>query len=188
MAATITVTYSNETGFPIKIPAPATEPVDPTRMIKQVFEGTTFSVDISFAAEVDDGTGAAFIPAPITDVVCDFDFASIGLTFTKLTSSSVRISGTMMNAFTDSSWTFRMPDGSLKVLPPTTTEEFYSLVEYKMPSKTSTENLYSMTLTVEPEPPSLEVKQDVVVELNQWTFWSPTGPVEVLKSLVARGK
>lgn len=187
--ANVIVEFSNETGFVSGVPEPLVPPVDETRQIKQVYEGTTFSVDITFTAEADDGTMSdIFIPAPVTNIVCDFDFTAIGLTYTKLSDSSARISGTIMDVFPGASWTFRMPDGSLKVLSPATTEEFYSLVEYKMPSSTSTEKTYSITVTVEPEAPSLEEPQDIVVDLKQWVYWSTTGPVNILKSLVARGK
>ena len=136
MSANVTVVLSSETGFSSGIPSDAygfiTDPILLSRALKSAWEGSTISVDISYSAEVDlDGTGN-LTSAVISNNQSSYDFAAVGLTYTKLTDSTARISGKTANLFPGAYYRFRMPDGTFKVLPPDTTEEFYALVEYNM--------------------------------------------------------
>lgn len=190
MAANVTVVLSNETGFSSGIPSDAysfiTDPILLSRAVKSAWEGTTISVDIEYTAEVDlDGTGN-LTSAVVSNNQSTYDFESIGLTYTKLTDSTARISGTTANLFPGAYYRFRMPDGTFKVLPPDTTEEFYALVEYNMPSPTSRQETYPVTITVEAA--GIEPKQNVTIDLTEWHYWKYQSAVAAVKDLVARGK
>lgn len=191
MAANVTVTFSNATGFSPGIPGDAkpdvTDPILLSRTINSDYEGDTISVDISYTAEVDDGTGmGVMIPAEVSNNWTSFNFSSIGLTYTKLSANTARISGQVSNVFPGSYYRFRMPDGTFKILDPDTTEDWFVLVEYKMPSPTSTFKSYPVTVTVEPA--GLEPKQNVSFDLTQNHYWNYRPAVAKVKSLVARGK
>ena len=96
MSANVTVVLSSETGFSSGIPSDAysfiTDPILLSRALKSAWEGSTISVDISYSAEVDlDGTGN-LTSAVISNNQSSYDFAAVGLTYTKLTNSTARIS------------------------------------------------------------------------------------------------
>lgn len=192
MAANVTVTLSNATGFSTGIPGDAkpdvTDPILLSRTINSDYESDTISVDISYTAEVDDGTETGnTIPAIVSNNSTSFDFSSIGLKYTKLTANTARISGTVTNVFPGTYYRFRMADGSFKVLnPDTTTEDWEALIEYKMPSTSSTFKTYPVTITVEPE--GLEPRQNVTINLTQNHYWNYRTAVAKIKNLVSRGK
>lgn len=189
MAANVTVVLSNETGFSGGIPSDAysfiTDPILLSRAIKSAWEGTTISVDIEYTAEADDGTGNNVV-ANVSHNSSSYDFESIGLTYTATSNSTATISGTTSNLFPGAYYRFRMPDGTFKVLPPDTTEDFYALVEYNMPTPTSREETYTVTITVEAA--GIEPKQNVTIDLTEWHYWKYQSAVAAVKDLVARGK
>jgi hypothetical protein len=189
MAANVNVTFSNAIGFSPSIPGDAKadeeDPVLLSRTIDSAYEGDTISVDINYDAEVDDGSGN-MISANVSNNITTFDFNTIGLTYTKISPSTARISGRVANVFPGTFYRFRMPDGTFKVLPPETEEDWFVLVEYKMPTVTSTFKFYPVTITVEPE--GIEPKQNVTIELTQNFYWNYRPAVSTIKDLVSRGK
>lgn len=190
MAANVTVSFSNESGFPTgQIPSDEynfiTDPILLSRAVKSAWEGSTISVDISYTAEADDGTGNNVV-AVVSNNKTTYDFEAIGLTYTKLSASTARISGKTANLFPGSYYRFRMPDGTFKILPPDTTEDFYALVEYKMPSPIRRLETYPVTITVEAA--GIEPKQNVTIDLTEWHYWRYNSAVATVKDLVARGK
>jgi hypothetical protein len=191
MAANIIVSFSNLSGFSPGIPGDAkpdvTDPILLSRTIDSDYEGDTISVDVNYEAEVDDGTGTdTMIPAVISNNLTSYDFGSIGLTYTKLTDSTARISGKVSNVFPDTFYRFRMSDGTFKILPFDTTEDWFVLVEYKMPSVTSVFKTYPVTISVEAA--GIEPKQNVSIELTQNHYWNYRPAVATVKDLVSRGK
>lgn len=189
MAANIIVTFSNETGFSPGIPGDEKldeeDPILLSRIVDSAYEGDTISVDISYEAEVDDGTGN-MISANVSNNVTTFDFNTIGLSYTKLSPSTAKLSGRVANVFPDTFYRFRMPDGTFKILPPDTEEDWFVLVEYRMPSVTSTEKFYPITITVEPE--GLEPRQNVDIQLTQYFYWNYRPAVATVQDLVSKGK
>ena len=189
MSANVTVVLSSETGFSSGIPSDAygfiTDPILLSRALKSAWEGSTISVDISYSAEVDlDGTGN-LTSAVISNNQSSYDFAAVGLTYTKLTDSTARISGKTANLFPGAYYRFRMPDGTFKVLPPDTTEEFYALVEYNMPTPTSRDESYPVTISIDAA--GIEPKQNVTINLTESHYWNYSSAVENVKSLAKRG-
>ena len=78
-----------------------------------------------------------------------------------------------------------MPDGTFKVLPPDTTEEFYALVEYNMPTPTSRDESYPVTISIDAA--GIEPKQNVTINLTESHYWNYSSAVENVKSLAKRG-
>jgi hypothetical protein len=79
-----------------------------------------------------------------------------------------------------------MPDGTFKILPPETTEDFFALVEYNMPTPTSREETYPVNITVEAA--GIEPKQNVSINLTEYHYWKYQSAVAAVKDLVSRGK
>ena len=190
MAANVTVVLSNESGFPTgEIPSDEynfiTDPILLSRALKSAWEGSTISVDITYTAEADDGTGNNVV-ANVSHNSSSYDFGAIGLAYTVTSNNTARISGKTANLFPGSYYRFRMPDGTFKILPPDTTEDFYALVEYKMPNPIRRQETYPVTITVEAA--GIEPKQNVTIDLTEWHYWKYNSAVATVKDLVARGK
>ena len=190
MSANVIVSFSNESGFPIgEIPEDAyndiTDPILLARAVKSAWEGTTISVDITYTGEADDGTGNNVV-ANVSHNSSSYDFTSIGLTYTVTSNSTARISGKTANLFPGQYYRVRMPDGTFKILPPETTEDFFALVEYNMPTPTSREETYPVNITVEAA--GIEPKQNVSINLTEWHYWKYQSAVASVKDLVSRGK
>ena len=103
--------------------------------------------------------------------------------------STIRLTGPASNVFTDTYYQFRMPDGSLKVLPPDTTEKFVGLVKYNMPSPTWTQKSYDFVVTIPANntmvPPMLSYTETVT--MTQRYYWTFETAVANVQNLVARG-
>jgi len=190
MSANVIVSFSNESGFPTgEIPEDAynfiTDTILLSRAVKSAWEGSTISVDITYTAEADDGTGNNVV-ANVSHNSSSYDFTSIGLTYTVTSNNTARISGKTANLFPGRYYRFRMPDGTFKILPPETTEDFYALVEYNMPTPTSREETYPVNITVEAA--GIEPKQNVSINLTEYHYWKYQSAVAAVKDLVSRGK
>jgi len=190
MAANVTVSFSNESGFSTgEIPQDEynfiTDPILLSRALKSAWEGSTISVDIEYTAEADDGTGNNVV-ANVSHNSSSYAFTAIGLTYTVTSNNTARISGKTANLFPSSYYRFRMPDGTFKILPPDTTEDFYALVEYRMPNPVRRQETYPVTITVEAA--GIEPKQNVTINLTEWHYWKYNSAVATVKDLVARGK
>ncbi len=188
MTANVTVTFSNASGFPT-IPdderLQITQPILLERTLFSDFEANTISLDISYTAEVYDASGMPF-PANVSNNVCTFDFNSIGLSYTKLSANTARVSGTVRNVFPGTYFEFRMPDGTFKILEPDTTEDWFALVEYNMPDVTVVLKSYPVTIAVDAT--IFGPNQNVSFDLEQYHFWNFVPAVAAVKDLVSRGK
>jgi len=71
-----------------------------------------------------------------TDVRSSFDWASIGMTFTKINPYTVRLTGPATNVFTNQYYRFKMADYTEQVLPADTELPFFGLIRYQMPNPT----------------------------------------------------
>jgi hypothetical protein len=103
MSANVIVSFSNESGFPTgEIPEDAynfiTDTILLSRAVKSAWEGSTISVDITYTAEADDGTGNNVV-ANVSHNSSSYDFTSIGLTYTVTSNNTARISGKTANLF-----------------------------------------------------------------------------------------
>ena len=159
-------------------------------IIPSVVEGVAWSIDIEFYDETVDTATTLVTRTNASSVTTTYDFSEFGITMTKPNAYTVRLTGPASNVFPNTYYQFRMPDGSLKVLPPDTTETFVGLVKYNMPSPTSTSKSYDFVVTIPANntlvPPLLTYTQTVTMTQNfYWTFETAVANV---KALVARGQ
>jgi len=152
----------------------------------------SFSVDIIFEGKyeqidtvVDPTTGASSYQYA-TNVTSSFDFASLGIEFSKPNAYTVRLVGPAESVFTNQFYKFKMPDMSLKMLPANTTEPFLGLVHYQMPSPTYTMKEYPFAVTI----PATYGSTSTVVEnttMSQWFYWKYQVAVSNVAAINARG-
>ena len=158
----------------------------------------SFSVDIIFEGKyeqidtvVDPTTGASssttsYVYQYATNVTSSFDFASLGIEFSKPNAYTVRLVGPAESVFTNQFYQFKMPDMSLKMLPANTTEPFLGLVHYQMPSPTYTMKEYPFAVTI----PATYGSTSTVVEnttMSQWFYWKYQVAVSNVAAINARG-
>ena len=183
---TIRITKSNQSGFS-SVPGDETnEVVDLNNYLPTVFEETSFSIDLTFDGKYSDGIGG-FTYLPATNNTSSFDWAAIGLTYTKISASVARISGLVTSPFTDQYYRFVLPDLSLQVLPKDTTEEFFSLEKYHMPSPVSIMKTYTIAVTIPADPILGGSGTTETISLYQWVHWNYSTAVAAIASARARG-
>lgn len=160
-----------------------------SNVIPSVLEGSSWSIDIEFYDETVDTATTLVTRTNASNVTCSYDFAQFGITLSKPNAYTVRLTGPATNVFTDTYYEFRMPDGTIKVLPPDTTETFVGLVKYNMPNPTFTTKSYDFVVTIPANntmvPPLLTYTQTVT--LSQKFYWSFSTAVANVQSLVAKG-
>lgn len=158
-------------------------------IIPSVVEGAAWSIDIEFYDETVDTATALVTRTNASNVTTTYDFSQYGITLTKPNAYTVRLTGPASNVFPNTYYQFRMPDGSLKVLPPDTTEKFVGLVKYNMPTPTFTTKSYDFVVTIPANntmvPPLLTYTQTVTMTQN--FYWTVETAIANIQTLVARG-
>jgi len=193
---TIKITQSNLSGFGSVAGDELISAIDPeTGLIPQtylptVYEAIPFSIDLKFEGEYLDTTDPlanTFVYADAVNNSSTYDWASLGLTYTKLTASTCRISGSHQNPFPNQFYRFVLPDLSLAVLPGNTTTEFYSLEKYQMPSPVSIMKSMTISVTISPDPTLGTGGGVQTVTMDQWVHWSYQSAVAAIAAARARG-
>jgi len=190
----IKITQSNLTGFSAVSGDELNFLIDgetgavPDTYIPTVYEAIPFSIDLYFQGKypsVEDPL--VFTYADATNNTSTFNWASLGLTYTKLTASTCRISGSHQNPFPDQFYRFVLPDLSLEVLPGDTTKEFYSIEKYQMPSPVSVMKSMTINVTIPPDPILGTGGGVQTVTMDQWVHWYYPSAVAAIAAARARG-
>ena len=183
---TVRITKSNLSGFS-SVPGDETSTItDLNNYLPTVLEEITFSIDLTFDGKYSDGLDG-FTYSAATNNTSSFDWASIGLTYTKISGNVARISGPITSPFTNQYYRFVLPDLSLQILPKDTTEEFFSLEKYQMPSPVSLMKTYTMDITIPADPLLGGSSTTETIELYQWVHWSYSTAVAAIASARSRG-
>ena len=181
----LSFTRLNESGFPGIVELtndPEGGSTAPPSRLKAVYEnGDVFSVDLNFK----DYTYMGELDPPIiTSVVIDivsFLPQVKGITCVKISSDTVRISGSAQSAFTDSFYQFIMRDKTLKILPADTTEDYLAIVRWSPPSIKSVDTISTLKLRVDN---SIEE----TISISQLVQWYYPLAVQGFKNALAKGK
>ena len=157
--------------------------------IPTVYEGGAFSVDITFEGKYATGSGQSttYTYAAATAVSVTTAISAFGLSFTKPSANVVRITGPYSNVFANTYYRFVMPDLSLKVLPPDTTETFLALERYQMPSPTYTMKDIVFSVTIPPDPVEGGSPTTETATMYQYVHWVYQTAVSNVQNLVAKG-
>lgn len=138
-----------------------------------VTEGGDFEIDIKFEY-VDEFE----VPVPIVSANVITDTSVYGLNITKTGEDTFKLKGSYSNVITDAYYLFVMRDGSVKQLPPDTTEDFKAIIQYKMPAQTFTTKEIEWALEF-----SGNVTENPI--MTQYVYWVFSSAANNLKSLVA---
>lgn len=191
---TVKVTQLNPSGFGAVAGDPLAAVTEDgstafSNFIPTVYEAAGFSIDLQF-----EGSYASEADPPeityqnATAVSLTTNVAINGLVATKPNAYTYRLSGAWANAFTNSYYQFIMQDYSLKVLPPTTTEDWISLIRYQMPSPTSIQKdiVFSVTIPADPILGGAPTTENVT--MSQWVFWNFASARASVINLVSLGE
>jgi len=183
---TARVTKSNLTGIS-SVPGDETSSLlDVNYYLPTVLEETSFSVDLTFDGKYSNGIGG-YTYVAATDNSTSFDWSSVGLTYTKISGSVARISGSINSPFTNQYYRFVLPDMNLQILPKDTTTPFFSLEKYQMPSPVSVMKTYSINVTLPSHPVLGGSSSTGTISLYQWVHWSYATAVAAIASARSRG-
>lgn len=157
-----------------------------------------FSVDIIFEGKyeqidtvVDPQTGessstVSYVYQYATDVTSSYDWNALGIVFSKPNAYTVRLTGPAETVFPNQFYKFKMTDYSERILPADTTEPFFGLIHYQMPSPTFTMKTYPFAVTI----PATYGSGSTVVEntsMDQWFYWKYQVAVANIAAITARG-
>jgi|LakMenE01Jun11ns_1017448.scaffolds.fasta_scaffold9959537_20 hypothetical protein len=187
MAVSFEVTQSNLVGF-VTIPDDDREDIFELdlkeRYLPSVYEGNTFSVDLTFRGYYILLSTKVYLDVLSIKVL--YDFPKIGLTSEQISNDTIRISGTTSNVFPGTFFQFTMPNYEEKVLPPDTKEDFYGLNKYVMPEPTELELTYPTKIRTAAG--GTEPEQETDVDLFQWHYWQYDPARNKIIELVSKGK
>lgn len=114
-----------------------------------------FTVDIKFEGAYQEYADPAAPPAEPTyvyanavDVTSTFNWNSFGITYSKPNAYTVRLVGPGVNVFVNQFYKFKLADYSEQILPADTTQSFFGLTHYQMPSPTYIMQTYPFTVTI----------------------------------------
>jgi len=211
---TIKITQSNASGFSsvpgdqLNFLIDGETGIVPQTYLPTVYEAIPFSIDLKFEGKYLDSVDPladppVYVYADAVNNSSTYNWAALGLTYTKLTGSTCRISGSHQNPFPDQFYRFVLPDLSLVVLPGNTTTPFYSLEKYQMPSPVSIMRSFGITVTI----PKTEISggfnpgpyydafgniisantETELVTMDQWVHWSYPSAVAAIAAARSRG-
>jgi len=190
----IKITQSNASGFGTVAGDELNYLIDgetgivPDTYIPTVYEAIPFSIDLTFQGKYPSlEDPLVFTYADATNNSSTYDWAALGLTYTKISASTCRISGSHQNPFPDQFYRFVLPDLSLAVLPGNTTTEFYSIEKYQMPSPVSVMKSMTISVTIPPDPLLGTGGGVQTITMDQWVHWSYQSAVAAIASARARG-
>jgi hypothetical protein len=146
----------------------------PQTYLPTVYEAVAYSVDLTFQGAYSNGAEPpVYTYEPATLVTTNYNWASVGLTYTQLTTNSVRISGGVTNLFADQYYQFVLPNMDLQILTPDTNKQYYSLTYYRMPQPVTYMKTYaSIFATIPPDPLVGGSSTIETVDMMQWVHWS----------------
>lgn len=190
----IKITQSNASGFGTVAGDELNYLIDgetgivPDTYIPTVYEAIPFSIDLTFQGKYPSlEDPLVFTYADATNNSSTYDWAALGLTYTKISASTCRISGSHQNPFPDQFYRFVLPDLSLAVLPGNTTTEFYSIEKYQMPSPVSVMKSMTISVTIPPDPLLGTGGGVQTITMDQWVHWSYQSAVAAIAAARARG-
>lgn len=195
------ITYSEMSGFPEGIPGDYYSSFDsgggggpgggseangpPKTLIKSVYQGSTYSVKISFKGpnplDPPDPVTPTYVDA--TDVSCSTDISAFGLSIVKTSPNSLVLSGTASNVFPNEYYQFLLKNLQVVVLPAINNEEYLSVVKYNTPEPKETSKTYTVTVTY----PDITGSIVASVNLEQYFYWNYGVSIAAFTQAVSKG-
>jgi hypothetical protein len=193
------ITYSEMTGFPGGIPGdyynsfaensggPGGESSGgpPQTLIQSVYQGSTYSVKISFKGpnplDPPGTENPTYVDA--TDVSCSTNVTPYGLSIVKTSPNSLVLSGTATNVFDNEYYAFLLKNLQVVVLPAINNEEYLSVVKYNVPDTKETSKSYSVTVTY----PDVTGSIIETVNLQQYFYWNYSVSLATFSQTVSKG-
>lgn len=171
--------YSDEVGFPVGIPGDRYPTFSedglalPSNLIKSVYQGTAFSVKISFKV-LDELLSTEEIPVYVfpTTVICTTDTAAFGVVAQSSSASSMVLSGTAVRLFEDEFYTYLTKPNetvTLSAINNTEVGEFFSVVNYQEPASKEVSRTYRFNINYTD---SSGIPKTATKNIQQYFYWN----------------
>jgi hypothetical protein len=175
----VTVSYSEEVGFPSGIPGDRYPTFSedglalPSNLIKSVYQGTTFSVKLSFKV-LDELLSTEEVPVYVfaTSVTCTTNTVAFGITAESSSASSMILSGTALRLFQDEFYTYLLKPNetvTLSAINNTEVDEFFSVVNYQEPASKEVSRTYSFNINYTD---SSGIPKTATKNIQQYFYWN----------------
>lgn len=182
------VTQSNMSGFPGGVPGDNYNSIgilDRSFYLDSAYQGSTISVNLGFTVQ-EPGLLNSIETFPVISVTPTFTNIN-GLVPTILSSSSVRISGTIINVFGDEYYNFLMRTLQTRTLPAINSEDYLALIEYHPPATKEVLRNYGFTVVYGPGS-ALSPGGSLTVTMSQYIYWNYYVSLNTFQTTLATGE
>jgi hypothetical protein len=175
----VTVSYSEQVGFPAGIPGDRYPTFSedglalPANLIQSVYQGTTFSVKVSFKV-LDELLSTEDVPVYVfpTSVTCTTNTAAFGIDAQSSSASSMTLSGTAVRLFDDEFYTYLTKPNetlTLSAINNTEVEDFLSVVNYQEPASKEVSVTYKFNINYTD---SSNIPKTATKSIQQYIYWN----------------
>lgn len=145
-----------------------------------VYGGSPFQLNVSFEVKPDE-----FSPSyNILSVTSTIDLTSIGIEVSTASSSSVIISGNVVNVFPGEFYKFLLRNRTELNLPPINSEDWVTVTGWGIPTIIETGTTYVFDITYD----DLGIPTSISTSSTQLFFWSFDSSLNTFKSLIDQGE
>lgn len=177
----VITTITSSTGLPTSsIPGDASPGEIAGNILPSVYGGSNFSLTLSF--EVKDES--LITNYDVLSVSATSDFSSIGLNIQNLSSSTLSISGSVINVFPGEYYRFLLRSGTETNLAPINTADWVTVTGWGIPSVRESSSTYTFDVTYD----NLGTTATLSTSSSQLYFWNFDSGLNTFKLLINQGE
>jgi len=177
----IITTVTSSTGLPLSpIPGNASPGEIPGSVLPSVYGGSPFQLTVAFEVKPD-GLSPSYDLLSVTPTT---DLSAIGINVSAISSSSVLISGNVVNVFPGEFYRFLLRSGTEVNLPPINSEDWVTLTGWGIPSVIESSSTYNFSIVYD----DLVTTSTVSTSSKQLFFWNFDGSLNTFKNLLSQGE
>jgi hypothetical protein len=176
----VITTVTSSVGLPTES-IPGDEPEEgPGSFFPSVYGGSPFQLTLSFEIKPDELSPSY----ELLSVTPTTDLSSIGINVSVISSSSVLISGNVINVFPGEFYRFVLRSGTEKILPPVNSEDWVAVTGWGIPTVVESDATYNFDIVYN----DLVTTSTVSTSSVQFFFWSFNSSLNTFKNLINQGE
>lgn len=177
----VITTITSSTGLPTSaIPGDAAPGEISGNVLPSVYGGSNFSLTLSFEVK-DDGFTTNY---DVLSVSPTTDFSSIGLDLESVSSSTLVLSGSVINVFPGEFYRFLLRSGTETNLAPVNTADWVTVTGWGSPTVKESSSTYTFDVTYD----NLGTTASISTSSVQLYFWNFDSGLNTFKLLIDQGE
>ncbi len=177
----VTTSINSSVGLPTSpIPGDAESGELSGSVFPSVYGGSLFQLTVAFEVKPDELSP----PYDLLSVTPTTDLSAIGINVSAISSSSVLISGNVVNVFPGEFYRFLLRSGTEVNLPPINSEDWVTLTGWGIPTVIESSSTYNFDIVYD----DLVTTSTVSTSSVQLFFWNFNGSLNTFKNLIDQGE